>query len=178
MGLKETVNRLLLIDEIPLLSGEDIVERIASHMYEDEFLSLRENLELIPEVLKDIILIIDFDTELTMNGIVGFLENSSGFYLTLDAFKRIQLFQDLEVLNRIKSILLENGVMLETLREHVNNLTEYQVASFLEIHGKELSSVFQSIENEADQLYLYRNDDIFKQLFFYVEANKEKLITS
>ena len=180
MDLRETLNRLLPIDEIPLLSGEDIVERIASHMYEGEFLSVRENLEIIPELLKDIILIIDFDTELTMNGIVGFLENSSGIYFseTLDAFKRIELFQDLEVLNRIKSILLENGVMLETLREHVNNLTEYQVASFFEIHGNDLSSVFHSIENEADQLYLYRNDDIFKQLFHYVEANKEKLITT
>lgn len=72
MDLRETVNRLLPIDEIPLLSGGDIVERIASHMYEGEFLSVRENLEIIPEFLKDIILIIDFDTELSMNGIVGF----------------------------------------------------------------------------------------------------------
>lgn len=108
------------------------------------------------------------------------MENSSGIYFsrTLDAFKRIELFQDLEVLNRIKSILIENGVMLEILREHVNNQSEYLVASSLKIHGNDLSNVFQSIENEAEQLYLYRNEDIFKQLFHYVEANKGKLITA
>ncbi|OBY76423.1 hypothetical protein BBG47_27190 [Paenibacillus sp. KS1] len=103
-NLKLITDRLLPIDKISFMSGEEIVEHIATKIYDSDFSSIRENRGILPEVLKDIILLIDFDTEMNMNGIIGFIENGSGHYFneTLEALKRIQFINDLDIMNNIK----------------------------------------------------------------------------
>ncbi|GIP31766.1 hypothetical protein J2TS4_09760 [Paenibacillus sp. J2TS4] len=94
------------------MSGEDIVGHVALNIYDGYLTKIRENFEQIPIVLKHIVLLIDLDTEVTMNGISGYLENSSGCYLedTIEALERIQLKQDLSILKNIQNILASNGI--------------------------------------------------------------------
>jgi hypothetical protein len=61
---------------------------IACLIYEPPFTLLRENISEIPEILRRFFLFTDFDTKVIINGILGFLENSTGEYLaeTIESF--------------------------------------------------------------------------------------------
>ncbi|MGM1048068.1 MAG: DMP19 family protein [Bacillota bacterium] len=177
MNIKDLINKLLPVDRLSMMSGEEIVEHIALHIYKDHFSDIREHFEQLPEVLRDIVLVIDLDTELNMNGITGYLENSSGCYFeeTMETLERIQFREDLNIMKNIKAILMTNGISLQKLRENRSSLAEYQISNFLETHGRTISDVMDLIETEAEQLYLYHEENnIFEYLFKYVEANKDK----
>ncbi|MGG4345133.1 hypothetical protein ABEW68_26215 [Paenibacillus lautus] len=94
------------------MSGEDIVGHIASNIYGKEYTQLRESLDQVPIVFRDIVLLIDLDTELSMNGILGFLENPSGEYIdeTIEALERIRADKDFNIMKNIKNLLSSNGI--------------------------------------------------------------------
>ncbi|WP_251572207.1 hypothetical protein [Paenibacillus sp. MER TA 81-3] len=79
--------------------------------------------------MRDIILIIDLDTELNMNGIVGFLENSSGLNLnnTIETLERIHALQDYELMSSIRHTLVKYGMTTQQLRGNVNSQESYEI---------------------------------------------------
>ncbi|MHA7966705.1 DMP19 family protein [Paenibacillus sp. CAU 1782] len=179
MNTKDLINRLLPMDNILSMSGEDIVGHIAINIYGKEYAHLRKSLDQVPIVFRDIVLLINLDTELSMNGILGFLENPSGAYFdqTIDALERILADKDFNIMKSIKNLLNSNGINVSSLRTNVNNLEEFQVSSFSRTHGRESINIINSIEILAGQLYLYRDDnDLFEYLFKYVEVNKVDII--
>lgn len=177
--IQDQIYKLIPADDLRRMSGEEIVGQIALRIYDKEFACLREEVESIPEALWDILLLIDLDTELAMNGIRGFLENSNGRHLdkTIEALERIRSRNDLNVMKNIKHILAEYGVRTDKLRANVNLLAEYEVANPTKTHGASIQQVLERVEKEAEHLYLYRGDEnLFDLLFTYVEANQTKLI--
>ncbi|NOU98621.1 DMP19 family protein [Paenibacillus planticolens] len=171
--VKKLVMDLLPTVELNTLSSKAIVEQIALNIFESDFLKLREKEFFVnlPVVLQDIILIIDFDIELQMSGIIGFLENSTGNYFeeTIEALYRINAIKDFKAMKNIKFLLFSNGIGTNTLREKLSNLSQYQVANSSLTHDKNVSDLLNEIASEADNLYLYRDDDnIFVSLFNYV----------
>ncbi|MBD0381923.1 DMP19 family protein [Paenibacillus sedimenti] len=151
------------------------------NIYDENFKSLRQEEIFIqlPVILQDIILILDFDIELQMNGIIGFLENSTGNYIeeTILSLDRINATKDFKIMNDIKVLLSLNGISTKKLREDVNNLSLYQVTNSSEIHDNQNVELLNKIATQADQLYLYRdNDSIFDNLFKYVEEKKMNLM--
>lgn len=77
-----------ILTNINSLRAEDVIESMA------EIYNIpidREDLVKYPQFIQDIIFIIDYDTELSMNGILGFLKNSTNKYLpqTITALKNI-----------------------------------------------------------------------------------------
>lgn len=60
-------------------------------VYEPPFSAARERLRELPAALRTVVLVVDFDTEVSMEGMLGFLENSPGRYLpeTITAFETI-----------------------------------------------------------------------------------------
>jgi len=88
-------------------SPTDLVEHIGSVIYEEEASSIRQMLYEMPESWRTIIMIIDFDTELSMNGILGFLENFTGKYLneTIAALKLIEATEDSFIIEEIKKLI-------------------------------------------------------------------------
>lgn len=177
--IKHSINRLISADELSRMSSEEIVGHIALNMYHSDFSSIRENIGALPEVLRDILLLIDFDTELSMNGIVGFLENTSGCYLneTIKALGNIQQTKDQAIMISIKEVLEEHGICTEKLRGNMNHLTVNQVSYSSKTHGDDIRHVLMLVEKEAEQLYLYRDEeDLFDALFQYVEINQDELI--
>jgi len=55
------------------MSTDEILDSLAIQIYEPPLSKLREDLRSVPEVFRIPVLIIDFDTEVCMNGILGFL---------------------------------------------------------------------------------------------------------
>ncbi|MCE5171678.1 hypothetical protein LQV63_20550 [Paenibacillus profundus] len=64
-----------------------------------------------------------------MNGIVGFLENSSGLYLndTIETLERIHALQDYEIMSSIRRILVKYGMTTQQLRGNVNSQEPYEI---------------------------------------------------
>lgn len=180
MSLLNKLNNLIRLDEISNLSAEDIVGQICMGLYEEENYHIRDN-EIflrLPTILKDIILIIDFDAELSMNGILDFLENSTGLFLddTILALERIKAHEDYLVLNKIKDILKKYGVCPYDLRCSVNKSNLYEISSFSTTHDNKYNEMAEEISREAKKLYLYSESvNIFDYLIEYVQQNKELL---
>ncbi|PFM82699.1 DUF4375 domain-containing protein [Bacillus sp. AFS077874] len=132
-----------------------------------------------PVVIIDIILIVNLDTELNMQGILGFLENSTGLFLddTIETLQRIQAKEDYEILKAIKSILQQNNVSTQDLRNNVDNQTEYSITTFSETHSSKYDDMVSEISEVADNLYLYDGDrNLFDNLIKYVDTNKSNLV--
>ncbi|TQR97406.1 DMP19 family protein [Paenibacillus ottowii] len=157
----------LLIPPHNNFSAADLVEHIGSVIYGEEASSIRDTIYKVPESLRTIILLIDFDTELSMNGILGFLENSTGKYLneTISALKLIKAEKDLSILEEIKELV--EGI-------HFNGqikIEPYQVTTFEERHDINERKL-ERIKDLADGLYVYSIDrDIFDCLIGYLSNN-------
>ena len=66
-----------IINGIQNLSANEILDRLSSEMYKSDF-PTHDKLGCCPQFIQDTILIIDLDSELSMEGICGVLENSIG----------------------------------------------------------------------------------------------------
>ncbi|MFZ4196281.1 DMP19 family protein [Paenibacillus sp. NPDC058898] len=175
MGVFKKIDNLISLVTIKNGSAEDIVGEVCTNLYKEEGSKVKEDFNSLPIWLQDIILLIEFDTELAMSGIVGFLENSTGLMLdeTIDTLKRINAIDDYRVMNKIKEILKKNGIEIKVLRENINRRSEYEVLKSQEVH--ELN--FEEIINEETNLYLYQDRNIFEYLFEYIDLNRAELLT-
>ncbi|MBT2284861.1 hypothetical protein J7E78_15060 [Paenibacillus polymyxa] len=176
--LQEELQELLPLDQLDEMSGEEVVASIAMDLYRAEFATIRESGPKLPQVLRDTILLIDLDTELSMNGMTGFLENACGQYLgeTITAMERIGNDADAVILKKIEQMLSESGVTHGQLREHVNGLSEDDITTSLQTHGEQIHEVLQQIELEAANLSMQAdNEESFDLLYQYVDANKDRL---
>ncbi|XOK63679.1 hypothetical protein ACJ7K1_11395 [Paenibacillus elgii] len=78
MEIHQTILRRLLPDHKELInaSADEIMDHVGINRYRQENIQLKDEEVFfrLPALLQDIVLLIDFDTELIMNGILGFLE--------------------------------------------------------------------------------------------------------
>lgn len=179
-NINELMKGLVPDRDLSNLTAEAIVEHIAMNIYESTHVQHRDKdiFFQLPVVLQDTILILDFDTELQMSGIIGFLENSTGTYFeeTIEALFRIRAMKDFKIMDNIKGLLKSRGISSMRLRENVNQLSLHQVTNTANTHGNALSETVSEIAAHAESLYLYRDDDnIFDHLFKYLEDNKANL---
>lgn len=158
----------------------EIIETLSIKIYEPPLSTLRDRLSELPEVVRVVILLIDFDTEVTMQGILGFLENSTGLYLpeTIQAFATIGANETAQVLRRIQAIMAKHGVSPSRLREDFAEVEQYQITSFAELHGEQLEPMTEEIDQEAEKLYLYaeHGEGVFSLLEDYVKNHRGELI--
>lgn len=157
----------LLIPSKETFTPDDLVEQIASVIYDEELLSVRNRVEELPELLKTIIWVIDFDTELSINGILGFLENSSGRYLnaTIRTFRLIEATEDACLLEQIEKRI--EGIDFSSEIE----LQPSQITTFEQRHRID-GEILSEIEALAAQLYLSSEDrNIFDYLLKYLSKD-------
>ena len=104
--LHEELAELLPLANMEEMSGEELVGSIAMDMYRAEFATIRSVFQSCPVVLRDILLIIDLDTELSMNGLTGYLENASGQHLreVTDALIRSGNETDAMILQKVEQL--------------------------------------------------------------------------
>lgn len=163
------------------ISASELIEHMCAGIYQEETYLLREKviLDKIPQLIRDCVLLIDLDTEINMNGIFAYLENSTGKFMdeTIEVLKRIGAESDALTLNNIKKNLAEYGLLASNLHTNIQNLKEYQVSNFNQTHRNLDSELLNRIEQEAENLYIYNQEEnIFDNLFDYIEANKQHLI--
>ncbi|OKP99784.1 DUF4375 domain-containing protein [Paenibacillus sp. P46E] len=157
--------------ESSTLSSEEIVDSVCSNIYEPENAAAREDVLKSPGFLREIMLLIDLDTELTMNGILGFLENSSGRYLleTIQALQHIGASEDAEILEQIYQ-------QLETTpAQRIKSPGLHDISSFQDRYILN-AEVLDGILRLSEALYLNTPDrNIFDNLVGYLSANRDLL---
>jgi hypothetical protein len=128
-----------------------------------------------------VILVLDFDTEVNMQGMLGFLENSTGLYLaeTIEAFHRIGAQATADILQNIQGILETHGVSTSQLRSDFDGTTLYQITSFNELHG-DLGSLPEVVERDGERLYVYGQpgcgEEVWRFLDAFVDANRYSVL--
>lgn len=149
--------------DIKSFSGKEICGKLSLELWD------RERTEWIdyPDFIKTAVFLIAFDTELTMEGIFTFLENSIGHYAPeiIKAFETIGDFKDAEVLAEICRLAPPDIMRGEFLS---GGYSEYDIAVFGDDH--ELNpEVADKIESLESQLYLNSGYDMWKMLFDYLD---------
>jgi hypothetical protein len=164
-----------LRSELESLSPAKLVEALSIRIYEPPLCTARDRLSEVAEPLRVPILVLDFDTEVSMNGMLGFLENSTGLFLpeTIEAFGRIGASETVSILRAIEKTLEKHGVSPARLRADFAGTQEYQIATFRELHG-DLGTMPNEVEEDARRLYLYGKPGTGEQVWPLLEAFVEK----
>ena len=161
-------------------SPSEIVDELSIRFYKSPLSKLRDRLPDLPAAIRIPMLVIDFNTEVEMQGILGFLENSTGMFLndTIDAFVEIGAMQTAKILAHIRTIMASYGVTPADLRADFDETTEIEVTSFEKLHGEDRSSMASEVDSAADALYLNRkgDEDVWGLLDTFVAKNKSELI--
>ncbi|WP_434752197.1 DMP19 family protein [Paenibacillus amylolyticus] len=176
--LQEELAELLPLEHIEGMSGEEIVGSIAMDMYRAEFATIMEHVAELPVVLRDIMLIIDLDTELSMNGLTGYLENASGQHLreAIEALKRNGNETDAMILQKVEQLLAEQSITTGELRENVERLSVHDITTSRQTHGPQIHELLQQVEQEGQHLsFQADNEESFDLLYQYVDDHKDEL---
>lgn len=101
-----------------------------------------------------LMLIMDFVTELEMNGIGNFIGNSTGRFAneTVTALREAGVSDQAQLLEEIVGIANEAGMMHAAIQEDLSGLPEFSVASFSQLHGDKWEGASRKMEAVADQI--------------------------
>jgi hypothetical protein len=169
-----------LRSELEALSPAKLIEALSIRIYEPPLSTARDRLREVAEALRIPILVLDFDTEVCMNGMLGFLENSTGLFFreTIDAFHKIGASETASILRAIEKTLERHGVTPARLRADFVGTHEYQITTFRELHGN-LGTLPSEVEEDAGRLYLYgkagTGEPVWSLLEAFVEENRPEL---
>jgi hypothetical protein len=164
----------------PTMTGEELLNRIGKP-YEKPILAVRDHPSWpnLSNPLHVALLLIDFDTELCMNGILGFLENSTGAHLdqTIDAFRLVRAEQTATTLSQIRGAMQRHSVSHQQLRSDFQGTSEFQITSSSQLHpGRD--DFADAIGQIADSLYLYdqSRESPFRLLEAYLEKHSAEML--
>ncbi|MDE6678167.1 MAG: DUF4375 domain-containing protein [Ruminococcus sp.] len=152
--------------DIKSFSGEELCEKLSLEMWEHE---RSEWLEF-EDFIQTALFIIDFDTEMNMNGIFTFLENSIGHYVPniIKAFREIGDYKDAEILSEICRLAPPDLIRGEFLDKGYN---EYDICDDYELNPE----VADKIELLESRLYLNSGFDMWSLFYDYLDKQIAEL---
>lgn len=151
--------------DIKQYTGELLCEKMASEMWNDG--CNREQYLNWTDFIQVAYFIIAFDTELTMEGIFTFLENSIGHYAhqIIQAFRTIGDDNDADILEEICT-LCPPDIMRGEFEE--NSHQEYEITCFDEYHELK-EEIVERIEELSEKLYPNTDFNIWELLYRYID---------
>ena len=155
--------------DIKQFTGEELCEKLAMELWGNS----REEWLKCAEFIQVASFLIAFDTELNMQGIFTFLENSIGHYAPniIQAFRAIGDDHDADTLEEICRLAPPDIMRGEFLS---GDYQEYDLSVFDDDHELK-EEVAERIEELNKQLYLHCGLDIWALLFKYLDEQIEEL---
>ncbi|MDE6253479.1 MAG: DMP19 family protein [Lachnospiraceae bacterium] len=150
-------------------TGESLCEKLAMEIWNTD----REQWLKCMEFIQVACFLIAFDTELTMEGIFTFLENSIGHYAPeiIHAFRMIGDNNDADILEKICQYAPPDIMRSEFLD---SDCQEYDITSFDSNHDLK-DEIVEIIEDLDKKLYLHTDFDIWELLFKYLDEQIKNL---
>lgn len=124
------------------MNADDLIQELSIAVYRSPLSGVRHETDYprLGNPLHLVVLLIDCDTEIDMNGVLGFLENRTGGYLseTIEAMELIGAIECAAIFRSIQDCMTKYSVTWERLRGDFEGTTEFQITSFSELHGEGL----------------------------------------
>jgi hypothetical protein len=165
------------------MNADDLIQELAVQIYQAPLSSVRFENDY-PDLgnpLHLAVLLIDCDTEIEVNGMLGFLENMTGRYLpkTIEALTIIDARTTAAILQSVQACMAKYGVSWERLRADFEGASEFQVTSFREMHGEELDSFVTEVGELAQGFSIfnprYSAEDAYGALCRHLDARLGEL---
>ena len=158
------------------MDASDFLDDLSVRIYEPPLAGFRddERIRDTSNPLSVVMLLIDYETECSMNGILGFLGNSSGQRLpeTIDALRMIGCSTHASTLNEIKDVATSGGMTNAAIQDDRERLSAFSVTSFAELHGNKWDAVCDKIDELYDTIDL---DDSWPCLTEFVRRNLDEI---
>lgn len=127
----------------------DLLSEFSIKIYEPPLSEMRRNgaIRAVSNPIAVVMLVVDFETEVSMNGINNFLGNSTGLYAheTVAALEQMGCFTQAQQLKRILEIATDAGMTHDAIRRDRSSLSEYAITSFAELHGDKWDNASEEI---------------------------------
>ncbi len=124
------------------MDADDVIQALAADIYQSPIAEVRDepNYPDLTNPLHLAILLIDCDSEIMQNGMLGFLENPTGrhFRMTVQALERIGAKQCAHLFLAVQDCLEKYGLTWERLQPVQGEITEFEVHTFSEQHQGKL----------------------------------------
>ena len=152
-----------------MMDASRLLDDLSVRIYEPPLASIRDDGRIADtsNPLAVIMLLIDYETECSLNGITGYLGNASGQYLsqTIDALRMVGCSDHADVLQQIRTTAIDGGMTHDAVQRDRAHLEAFSVTSFAEVHGDkwdELSETLQDLHDSIDW------DDLFPAMTEFV----------
>ena len=134
------------------MNADALIQELTVQIYQTPLSGVRDETDYpnLSNPLHLAVLLIDCDTEIEINGMLGFLENMNGRFLpkATEALRLIGAPKCAAIFESIQDCMTNYGVSWERLRGDFDGTTEFQITSFREMHGER----FDSFATEVDEL--------------------------
>jgi hypothetical protein len=158
------------------MSPDDIIIELSVRIYEPPLTEYCDSGQIadLTNPLSVVMLILYFDTELQMNGVVDFIGNSTGIYAaeTVAALRLIGCEEMAEALNRILFVAETAGMTHSAIQEDRSTLEPFTVTTATRTHGDKWSEAAETIHELADQMSF---DPMYQQLEHFVARHFDVL---
>ena len=147
------------------MTGETVCEKLTQELWNYE----RSQWLKFDDFIQNAAFLIDFDSELQMEGIFTFLENSIGHYAPniIEAFRAIGDNNDADILYEICTLAPPDIMRGEFLKK---DYQEYDISSFNDDHEL-CEEIADKIEKLESKLYLNTGFNIWRLLFHYLDSH-------
>lgn len=136
----------------------DILSEFAVKVYRPPLSELRDSGRIgdTSDVVCAAMLVVDFETEVTMSGIVDFIGNSTGRFATetVAALELIGCTKEAECLRRILAAAAVAGMTHEAIQRERAGLELFAITSFSRLHGSKWDDVVKTIDEVFDTIDL------------------------
>lgn len=136
--------------------NSQLLDEFSFKIYEAPLSDLRDSgaIRNLSNPVAVLMLLIDFLTEVEMNGINNFLGNSTGLYAheTVESLKLISCGSEADRLAKILSIANAAGMTYEAIQADRTSLHEFEVTSFEKTHGEKWDQASEEIQNVESDL--------------------------
>jgi hypothetical protein len=133
---------------------EDLLTQLSIKVYEPPLSELRDSGAIadLSRPISVVMLIIDFETEVAMNGIADFIGNSTGRHAaeTVLALERVGCADEAALLERILAVASRAGMTHESMQADRADLASSTVASFNRVHGSKWHAAHENIAELCD----------------------------
>ncbi len=158
------------------MTAQELLDALSIAIYESPLASMRETGAVADRSnpLAVVMLVVDFDTEVSMNGIANFIGNNSGRFAaeTVHALRTLGCPADADKLERIVQIAATAGMTHPAIQTDREALEAFAVTSFAKTHGAKWDEVCRAIDAIAVTI---DHDTILERLEAYVARNRDAL---
>jgi hypothetical protein len=133
------------------MTPSDLLDEFSIKIYEPPLSEIRDSglVRDLSNPIAVVMLVVDFDTEVEMNGINNWIGNSTGLYAeeTVVALEMIGCVSQAMQLKHVLEIAAAAGMTHDAIREDRSGLAEFAVTSFSKIHGDKWDAASDEISN-------------------------------